>query len=384
MVRAVHPDELQSSSRPRSRLIVPALICGHLLILLAGSEFVVRWQQSRIQKSDRLDPGLVHHDPELGWKLTPNWTGSHRTFDFTVRYTINEAGLRADSPLPSDRRGRLFAVVGDSFTFGLGVNDDETFVHLLNRRFRSEVTFVNFSVPGYSTDQETLLIERDVLKWSPDVLLLGVYVANDLFDNLLEYPLQVNHAKPRFELCAGQLVLTNVPVQVQPKPVEMHRLDLRTMVFGPEINTTWRARIERRSALFNLLAARFWPLEVNTTELRNRFASAIELFSVILDRIQRACDRQGVQLVILLLAGRSFYEEPTSDSGLYQGFLLDEVEKLAANRRIRIIYAIGSPTARPTKKGLFYPHDGHLTPEGHRKVAETVARAIGNLHIESE
>lgn len=352
------------------------LICGQLLVLLTGSEFVVRWQQSRIRNSDRLDPGLVHHDPELGWKLTPNWTGSHRTFDFAVRYAINEAGLRADSPLPSDRRGKLVAVVGDSFTFGLGVNDDETFVHLLNQRFGGEATFVNFSVPGYSTDQEALLIERDVFKWSPDVLVLAVYVANDLFDNLLDYPLQVNHAKPRFELCAGELVLTNVPVQAQPKPVEMHRLDLRTMVFGPEINTTWRAKIERRSALFNLLAARFWPLEVNTTELRNRFASAIELFSVILDHIQRGCDRQGVQLVILLLAGRSFYEEPTSDSGLYQRFLSDEVQKLIAEKNIQIIHGLGAPTAQPINKGLFYPHDGHLTPEGHRKVAETVAREI--------
>lgn len=218
------PNHDQTSRRVRLRWFVRLLVCVQLFFLLAGSELVVRWQQSRIRNSDRLDPGIAHYDPELGWKLTPNWTGSHRTFDFTVRYTINEAGLRADSPLPFDRRGKLVAVVGDSFAFGLGVNDDQTFVHLLNQSARDQATFVNFSVPGYSTDQEALLIERDVLRWKPDVIILAVYVANDLFDNLLDHPLQVNHAKPRFALCDGRLVLTNVPVPVRPKPVEMHRL----------------------------------------------------------------------------------------------------------------------------------------------------------------
>ena len=166
--------------------------------------------------------------------------------------------------------------------------------------------------------------------------------------------------------------------------LETHRSDLRTMVFGPEINATLRAKLERRSALFNLLAAQFWPLETDTTELQNRFAQEIQLFAVILDRIHRVCHQQGVQLVILLLAGRSFYEEPTSDSAFYQRFLLDQVEKLSTHRQIRIIHGVAAPSARPVKKGLFYPHDGHLTPQGHRRVADAVVRTIANTPLESE
>lgn len=352
------------------------MICAQLLVLLAGSELIVRWQQSRIRKSDRLEPELVRHDPELGWKLTPNWTGLHRTFDFEVRYTVNEAGWRADSPLPSQRDDKLIAVVGDSFTFGLGVNDDDTFVHLLNRRLKRAITFVNFSVPGYSTDQEALLIEREVLKSKPDIILLSVYVANDLFDNLLPYPLQVNHAKPRFALVAQNLVLTNVPVPTLPKPPDMRRLDLTTMALGPEASETWRARIERRSALFALLAGRLSPSTDRTREFEHRFAPVVELFGAIVGRIKRACDRHGVELRLLVLAGRSFHVEPASDSAQYQRVLMREVDQVATRLGIQTIRGIDPTHTKTRAKTLFYPHDGHLTPAGHEVLADNVVRAI--------
>jgi hypothetical protein len=101
---------------------------------------------------------------------------------------------------------------GDSFTFGLGVNDHETFVHLLNARAADGDSYLNFAIPGFSTDQEYLLIRRRVFDFNLSVIVLVTYLGNDLFDNQLPFPLQAHNAKPFFELAGDRLVLKNSPV----------------------------------------------------------------------------------------------------------------------------------------------------------------------------
>ncbi len=76
----------------------------------------------------------------------------------------------------------------------------KTFVHILRSKAPPANAYLNFGIPGYSTDQEYLLIKQQVLYFNPDVILLVVYLANDLFDNELPFPLQANSAKPYFEL----------------------------------------------------------------------------------------------------------------------------------------------------------------------------------------
>ena len=43
------------------------------------AEAALRWQQRRVGTSDRLEPGMVRYDAQLGWSLTPGWTGQHAT-----------------------------------------------------------------------------------------------------------------------------------------------------------------------------------------------------------------------------------------------------------------------------------------------------------------
>ena len=169
-----------------------------IVLALSIAEYFVRNRAQRIATSDNLDSGSSSYDATLGWVLTPNWSGNHQNYDFTAHYLVNGLGFRADSPLPTERRGLLYAVLGDSFTFGFGVSEDQTFVRQLNKTAGGGATFVNFGVPGYSTDQEVLLLERYLLNYRPDVVLVVVYMGNDLFDNQLPVPMQVGLGKPFF------------------------------------------------------------------------------------------------------------------------------------------------------------------------------------------
>jgi hypothetical protein len=122
---------------------------------LIAVELFLRYQDGRIARCEHMQPGLIGFDPQLGWKLTPGWTGRHRHHDFDVSYRIAATGFRHDVR-QAQRPGPRVAVLGDSFTFGLGVDDDETFVSLLNAGGTHTGRFINRGVPGYSTDQELI------------------------------------------------------------------------------------------------------------------------------------------------------------------------------------------------------------------------------------
>jgi hypothetical protein len=130
------------------------LFCASLAFSLLVAEYILDWNQSRISSSEQMSPGLITYDNELGWRLNPNWQGSHEHYDYSVRYTTNHLGFRGQ--FERDRKHGVrtrYAMLGDSFTFGLGVEDKNTFTVELNDMDSSN-EYLNLGVPGYSTDQE--------------------------------------------------------------------------------------------------------------------------------------------------------------------------------------------------------------------------------------
>src|SRR5438105_4419722 len=132
MVSAPEPGARSRNKFARTLLFLTSLLF-FLLIATAGAEWVLHQNRERIRRSDRLDPNLVRHDPELGWALKANWQGEHKHRDFQASYSVDHRGFRADTLLNPKPGCKTYAVFGDSFTFGIGVNDDQTFVHLLNK-----------------------------------------------------------------------------------------------------------------------------------------------------------------------------------------------------------------------------------------------------------
>jgi lysophospholipase L1-like esterase len=97
----------------------------------------------------------------------------------------NSQGMRDHEPLPADTRGLVrLAVLGDSFSFGLGVPVEDAYPEVLERALNSSAPagrrfdVLNFSVPGYSSRQEAVAMTAKVLPWRPQVVILG-YVLND-------------------------------------------------------------------------------------------------------------------------------------------------------------------------------------------------------------
>lgn len=157
------------------------------------------------------------YDEELGWRNVPDTRGS----SFGHPLTINALGHRDPDEYTVERPDgtKRILILGDSFCWGFGVGDEHVFAELLEndlveRNHRFEV--INSGVVGWSTDQEYLYLKREGMALSPEVVILVLYVNNDIPDNTLS-----KHGPPLFvqkPMYANlDLELSNVPV---PKPSE--------------------------------------------------------------------------------------------------------------------------------------------------------------------
>jgi len=358
-------------SRRRQRLFALITLSLSLSASLFAAEWYLSYQRQTIELSDRLEPGMILYDPRLGWRLKPNWFGSHKHYDFDVNYNINRFGFRGRPP--TELESRRYAVVGDSFSFGQGVNDEQTFVHLLDEADK-EAEFLNFSVPGYSTDQQYLLIRDRVRLFKPDVLVLVVYLGNDLFDNERPYPLQGDHAKPYFSMLSdGGLALQNTPVPMESKPAAARGESLTSLVLGesqppPTMLQRWLGGFEitRRLGLFQRV------YQGDDAGFEARFGYNRALFQALVGRISESARELQADLAVVLLPGRSFVENPGSLSAGYQDFLrrslLRDLSLVAGVETIDLANALREARERGDS-GLYYPNEGHLSPRGHLLVA---------------
>ena len=120
---------------------------------------------------------------ELPWMLRQNISERHRNIvgEWDVTIKTNSLGLRNDE-LQKDNKTRIL-VLGDSFTFGYGVENNETYVNLLERRFNNSIGFINAGYAGgYSTDTEYVYLKNHGLKLKPDIVMLGFFIGNDISD----------------------------------------------------------------------------------------------------------------------------------------------------------------------------------------------------------
>jgi len=140
-------------------------------------------------------PAFYTVDLERGFALRPGAEGVwSREGRGSVR--INGAGFRgADVPAARAPGALRVAVLGDSFTEALQVDEQDTFVQrlqtslsvarscALRRNLPGGVEVLNFGVGAYGTGQELLTWRHLARRYRPDLVLLTVYPGNDFTDN---------------------------------------------------------------------------------------------------------------------------------------------------------------------------------------------------------
>ena len=126
----------------------------------------------------------------LGYELRPDfyslYDGVDMRLERVTHIRINSQGFR-DYEYAVEKPEGIFRiiVIGDAFTFGQGVEMEETYAKVLEKRLNDrmdETSFevLNFGVPGYLLFNSAEQFQSKALKYTPDLLIVGITLADDL------------------------------------------------------------------------------------------------------------------------------------------------------------------------------------------------------------
>lgn len=371
-----------------------ALIIGELFLLVYSSGPPI---------TDQMDEGLIRYHPRYGWNLTPGWKGQHNHTDYTVHYRVGPTGFRHDDRQntrqgaaqstphstphstpqsnPQSTSRQLYPIVskhlivGDSFTFGLGANDNETFAALLNQGQQTD-WFTNGAVPGYSPEQ-ILLKATDLSRaLKPDNLIVMIYLGNDLVDLGLEFPAQAEFPKPFAQMVSGGWELAGLPVPRKQKPAAAQLQTLGSFVVKPG-STDWISTTQTGRRLIKMGVIQ------DSAELNmERVKHSLTLFEGFLRALKQI---PGPEQMIVLLPGSVAINQPDSVTGQYQRYLEREILNMTRAQGTEGWSLLPYIENQPVTSDLYYPNDGHLTPKGHQLVAAAISKSLeGRSLMDSE
>jgi GDSL-like Lipase/Acylhydrolase len=141
-------------------------------------------------------PSLVEFDPELGWKLKPNFDRvySQKTQmgkEYSAHFKTNQYGFRTYGD--SSKNSLKILVLGDSFTGDAFSNNEQAWFSVIAQKLEenegqspNSVTVWAGGSGGYGTLQELILAKRIKKVFNPDALILQ-FCSNDFGDNHLEW-----------------------------------------------------------------------------------------------------------------------------------------------------------------------------------------------------
>jgi hypothetical protein len=322
-------------------------------------------------------------DGVLSYALRPDAEAVHAADQFQVTVRTNSLGLRG-GPAPSTPAPGTYRilVLGDSFGFGFGVEDDETFAALLADGLELDgrpVEVLNGSVPGWSADHYLLFLMTRGFALEPDLVLLAPS-ENDPGD-LGWHRLELDEA--------------NLPVRLE-STVRLidHRGRMRYVRGAPDFTFPGSAWLSRHSHLFHWIRFRVtkaWLAVAQRSELARREAAAgpapegpipeltpeqvqrglesgeefqLRYHRYLLAAVARESERRGIALRTLHVAYR---REPGSERSTVTLALQSDCAE-AAHR------CLDSETIFRDEEvpEAFLQGDGHWSAWGHARIAETV------------
>ena len=154
------------------------------------------------------------------------------------RLNIGEHSTRNTGNKPAKNGRPLTLAVGDSFTFGEDVDDEDAWPAVLERLTDRRV--INAGVPGFGLDQAVLRAEQLAGIYTPEIIVAS-FIPNDIMRCEMSY--HSGHAKPYFEIDSSGLSLHPAPVSQRPFLKRLFSpsivvdllLDRRIMWDGPSV-----------------------------------------------------------------------------------------------------------------------------------------------------
>ena len=272
---------------------------------------------------------------------------------------------------PPGKKRILF--LGDSFTIGFGVSRGHRYTDRIQQILGSGYEVINLGMWGWSTDQELLVLKEKGLKYSPDVVVLAMFL-DDISNCHLFSVNEGLFLKPKFSLVEGdRLELENVPVP-----------DNRTKSVLYDIMVTRFYRLRNRLELGSEFE-RLGFLAVFDRSYAKKYRYTLPLRLV--DEIHRILKAKQIQFLLVIIP----YTDQFVAQRIYAGekgyfgipperldlLLPQKVVKLYCSEEgIPMLDLLPAFRAGYGREKLFFNRDLHWTDAGHSLAAKTIVERL--------
>lgn len=311
-------------------LVVPAAV---VIVFITAAEAALHFVPKlrplpRTYVGEHSSPGrrgALVADPVIGWRYDAS-----RVFGRPIQYRTNSSGFRSEREFiaPSPKRGDVVALIGDSFTFGLGIEYAETFGAIIESRLRRPSVY-NFGIMGFGMDQMWLTLRAEALPLKPSLVIV-TFISGDFTRTQEAFRPWEGFTKPVYTLRDGALV----PQTRQDVPGPFLRF------FDKHSSVLRVGRLAMRTFAHHFPVGEWWNLN-----------------AAVLDQIRADCAVSDVPVVFVYIPTKEWQQFPS---------LRDYMRRTHANF---IDMTVGNQLPI---EGTTLP-DGHLNATGNRKVANAIA-----------
>lgn len=388
-----------------------------LFLVAVVAEIVLRITGVTDAYIDRPEnPQMYTYDKWVGYRMRSNLAGEpFHGFDWGVNLIKTNAQGWRDKPIdankPADEK-RVF-LVGDSVVAGLEVKEGQTMAEQMQKMLGKGYRVVNTGTRGWSTAQESVLIEKTILPLKPDLVLM-VSVYNDPIDDLILALPDKPARRPVFRLAEnGDLISPSFPVVDYPQTHYVHLLSASQVVVEAK-SEAWltRRRFQRKFQAFKRQFALHRFISMKWGAMKDRFSNeegeptarpvydiqkialvpppdkesqlVLDLWCKIIHRTESVLDQQGVPMMLSGYVG-PFQLNPKS-IGVEKAdpvFLETYAKEHCLAHPDRLVSAYPAfEAAYKDKKTLYWPHDEHYNALGHETAAKVYAEAVKKFFSE--
>jgi hypothetical protein len=384
-------------------------------LLISASVFILALLLS--VAADRVVGALLYRGGAgEGLVFPPKSEFRFKTAEFDCAVKINALGFRdREFDLKPERRARILAV-GDSFTYGWGVEANESWPKLLEARLRQagyDVEVANLGKPGASPASYAAIADKAVPVLKPELVIVGILQGEDLAQTGLEASINSPAAAPEGRPTSA-VRLPRLGERVGSVGRRMYPNFLRLLGgHNPEqplLPVLWKSEARRvfetltpqERDRFDGLDARvkraFLDGELNPSLIQRtmkvprffldtfrvdtpEFQSLISAVAGSLTHIKETAGRYGCEVIVVSVPHKVYASREGLESCRRLGYeLIPEmaesdspdraIESACRTAGIKFISVTDEFRKAAHAAQLFYEMDGHYNPMGHQVFAE--------------
>jgi len=325
-------------------------------------------------------PRIFRESDYLPYELLPGAESAHTTPEFSTPIRINSHGYRGPD-FEREKRGHLrILVLGDSFTFGHGVTENETYSAVLGRALTQadpgrpiEVINAGYASCNYP-DTYYLYLRKAGLALEPDIVVVGFFIGNDIDrqGHMLHEWTQVDSSGLPLRI-VGRAAHVEDGYWVSNRRAARHRLPLvrSSHLAQAVITALGRLRAGPRSPVFNEV--------IYLEEYPDHAAEAAARVRRMFAAMKALTDESGAELVVLEIPTyeQVFPQLVFGESGSLGGLdlLKPQREFNEFFSEVGISYLDLLPEFQDYAPGesLYFHSDQHWTALGHELAGKRLA-----------